>query len=326
MRKILFLAVALLLLGAVPVSAQEIIEVMSEGGTLTVTTEENVVTSDETPVLTEDNEVLSETVSVPGAFGLFWRNIRERVSIALTFNTVKKAEKQLQYAEERMQIAEAVAVQAVSNPQLQDKAEKIMERANQLMEKVQERQELFNNSEDTRVRALLRNTATQMVQREAVLNKIETILSPERLQKFETTRIKNIENSQRLLNALNNEKIPEEIQIHLQEVKQRIEEHSQEVKQFQEEKKELLDKAAVGIEEAKLQLKELNRERVEIRKEQQIEQKQLRQEVKDNIKEMKQELSDQAVEDSAGAATQLQEIKQQNVQQNRIENSNKVGQ
>ncbi|PIT88424.1 MAG: hypothetical protein COU29_01395 [Candidatus Magasanikbacteria bacterium CG10_big_fil_rev_8_21_14_0_10_36_32] len=325
MRKIIFLAAAFLLLGTMPAVAQETTEVTTDGGIVTVTTEENVVvTNEDIPVTVANDEVLSETVSVPGTLGLFWRNIRERVTLALTFNPVAKAEKQLQFAQERMSIAEMVATQAVNNPKLQDKAEKIMERANQLMEKIQERQELFNNGEDTRVRVLLRNTATQMVQREAVMNKIEAVLSPERLQKFETTRMNNIENSQRLLNALENENIPEEIQNHLQDVKEFIEAHATEVKQFQEEKKDLLERAASGDEEAKVQLQELHQERIETREERQGEKELLmqegrtiKQEAQNTVREVKQEIRNQTVQSNIEAAKQLRAANQV---QERIEN------
>ena len=51
---------------------------------------------------------LENITKVPSGFGMWLRDWREKISIALTFDPVKKAEKQLIYAEERMAIAQKI--------------------------------------------------------------------------------------------------------------------------------------------------------------------------------------------------------------------------
>ena len=63
-------------------------------------------------LLTDTQEVLngvsvSEQTNVPSGLGLWFRDWREKISLTLTFNPVKKAEKQLLFAEERIKIAES---------------------------------------------------------------------------------------------------------------------------------------------------------------------------------------------------------------------------
>ncbi len=66
----------------------------------TLTTESEQILTTESAVLSDEPEALegvqiAEPTSVPSSFGLWWRNWQERVSVALTLNPVKKAEKRL---------------------------------------------------------------------------------------------------------------------------------------------------------------------------------------------------------------------------------------
>lgn len=255
-----------------PVSIEMVgVEVENENGSGAVVTSENgdqnaVITTTEPVEEVVDDTLKNMTVNVPNkvpsGFGLFWRGIKERVSIALTINPLKKAEKQLQFAEERMKIAEIIAEKS-ADPKIQAWAEKSMEKANELMKKVEAKKEKWINSPKSEARQLMENIAIHQIRRERIMDKLEEKLPAEKVEKFRELREDALNGGRRLLNAINNEKVPENVREKLQAVKTRIEEHATEVKEFREEKKDLLEKAKTGDEQAKTDLKELQAERQE---------------------------------------------------------------
>lgn len=63
--------------------------------------------TDETPTTTSPTTTTAaESKDIPSSWGFFWRDIQERISLALTLNPVKKADKQVTFAEERLKLAE----------------------------------------------------------------------------------------------------------------------------------------------------------------------------------------------------------------------------
>ncbi len=205
---------------------------------------------------------LSVPDETPGNWGLFWRGVRERVSVAVTFDPVKKAEKQLKFAEERMLIAEKMAES--DNEKIQARAEKMIEKAQGYMEKVEARKDKWLENKDERVQKLLQNVATHQVRREGVLDRIEARIPEDKMEKWQEMREKTLEGSHRLLGAIENENIPEKVKEHLQGIKIRVEEHLQEVKQFNEQKRELKQAVKEGVEDAKIELQQLHEQRQEI--------------------------------------------------------------
>ncbi|MFA6427194.1 MAG: hypothetical protein WCW16_01955 [Candidatus Magasanikbacteria bacterium] len=201
---------------------------------------------------------------LPTTFGLWWRGIKERVKIVTTFDPVKKDELRLKYAEERMKLAELIA-QKSDKQEVQAKAQKMVERSQDLMSRVEEHKDKFLQNPDERVQRLMKNIGIHQISREQVMDtleeKFEGKLTDEQMNKLRELREKGLKDGQRFLNAINNEKIPEQVREHLQQVQNRVEEHTQGVKQFQEQKKELLDAAKNGDEQAKEKLDQLWQER-----------------------------------------------------------------
>ena len=115
---------------------------------------------------------IEEPTKVPSGFGLWWQGLKEQVSIAMTFNPVKKAEKQLQFAEERMRLAELMA-QKSEDQKVQARIHRVIGEAQKMMEKVEARRERLLEQKDGQAQRLLRNLATHEIRREAVMDKIE---------------------------------------------------------------------------------------------------------------------------------------------------------
>ena len=246
---------------------------------------------------------------VPSGFGLFWRGVRERVSIAFTADPVKKAEKQLKFAEERMAIAEKMS-EVIDNPQIQERAQAMVERAQDLIAKAEEKKDNWMGQTGERAEKLLKNMATHQVRVQKALDRIESNIPEEGQEKWDEMREKVEEKGQNFVNALQKGNVPEQVREHLESVKQRIEDHMEVVKEYRDERKELLEAVKSGDENAKEDLQNLNEER-----------KQEMEQNREGYKEKKDEVREAAMEGSVQAQRQLKVMNgtEQAVQQ-RVEN------
>ncbi len=191
---------------------------------------------------------------------MFFLGVRERFVLLTTFDPVKKAEKALQFAEERTEIAERLA-DKTDDPQVQERINKILERAASLEDQADKVKDTLIDNPDARAQLLLKNLLNFKERKEEVFLKLEEKLTPEQLERLENVRTQASEKSRSLMNALENSNIPEEVRAHLESVKARIEEHQEEVKEFRDEQKELLDRIKSGDESAKEELQTIREER-----------------------------------------------------------------
>jgi len=272
----IFALAVLMTAGTVSAQIAEVTSVTADSSDATVTIEvqdEVVVTTDDsnsiilggtdTVVITELEGVeVKEVKKMPTTWGLWWTSVKEKVSEITTLDPVKKAEKRLRFAEQRMKYAEYIADNA-KDPKKQAKAQKMMEKANNYMEKVEAAKEKWTENLDDRKKKLIKNVLTHQVRREKVMDKLEEKLPEDKLEALQKMRVKAIENSKRLVNALDKQKISTSTRAHLQAVKTRVEGHLQNVKNYQVKKKVLLEKAKSGDETAKDDLKDLNNARKE---------------------------------------------------------------
>jgi len=222
-------------------------------------TTQDTTTSEEISDELEDIQ-LDVPETAPTGWGLFWRGMRERVSVALTFDPLKKAEKQLKFAEERMAIAEKIA-SVSEDSAVQERAQQVIAKAQEMMDKVEAKKAEWLDNKDERVQKFLKNIATHEIRKEAVLDRIEAKIPEEKMAKWNEMRAKIEEKGKGILKAMENENLPEKVKEHLQNVKTRIEEHAAEVKEFQAQKKTLLEAVKNGDEGAKEQLQQLQETR-----------------------------------------------------------------
>jgi hypothetical protein len=263
----------------------------------------------------EDLEI-NEPKKLPGAFGLFWRGVQERVSIGFTFDPVIKAEKRVQFAEERIRIAERMA-EHVDTEKAQERLDKVVERANTLMEKVEEKKEEWLENSDDRAHKLLRNVITHHDRRERALDVIEEKIPEERRAKFEERREELVKKSNRMLNAIEKGTVPEEVREHLKDVRERVELHAQKIEEHRETAQKLRALVEEGDEEARAALQKLNENRKEVLQENREEFKNKmenfheRVEVRrENVQEHVDTLRERAADGSGAAAARLDHVKE----------------
>ncbi len=155
----------------------------------------DVVVVDDTFV----DEDLVDVTEVPSGFGLWWRNVREQVSVSFTLDPLKKAEKQLRFAEERRQIFEAMIEDAETDEQ-RVRAEKQLEKSQEYLEKVEERRDKWANATEVeRAEMIQQNIEKSHIRRENLFDRLEEKLPAERIAKLQEMRVKAEERGQKLL-------------------------------------------------------------------------------------------------------------------------------
>ncbi len=258
---------------------------------------------------------VEEITKVPSNFGLWWRSVRETLSLALTWDEMSKAEKALKFAEERMRIAKMIAEQAPDDEKAQEKAQRMIEKAERFMEKVEAKKDKWSkNKSREEIDGLVADIATHQSNTDVILDELEKKLPEDKAEALRELREKRSESSQRLLNAISNENISEETKAHLEEVKARIEEHLEEVKGYNEQRQALQEQMRSGVEGAAEDLEALREERqtqIQVRTE--------------SVKEIKTQLEEQAAAGDESAQKKLEIIEKiQERAQERVENQERV--
>ncbi len=254
----------------------------------TTTTDTPVVTAMETiPAV-----VTTTTAEIISNWKLMWQSIKEQITLLTTLDPVAKAEKLTEFAERRMEMAQSFADKAGDKPELQQRAHQMMEKAEKFIQQITDRKDKIAEKQTERAQKVLQKAAEQSEKRQEVINHLEEKLSPESMQRLEEMRLRGLENSQRLINAIGNENISTTTKAHLEEVKSKIETHLQEVKIFLEEKKSLLEKAQAGDATAIEELKNARQEREQVREERKNEIKSLIEEKKEVKSEIRQEVKE----------------------------------
>lgn len=214
-----------------------------------------------------DGVEIDKPTKIPGTFGLWWRGVKESLSLVVTFNPIKKAEKHLRFAEERVRLANFIA-ETSEDPKAQEKAVAIIARANKFMEKIQARSEDFLEKINERTEKLLANVARHELNKEKVLDKLEDKVSLERIPDLQKMKDTIAEKTRIFLEKIaGNENIPEEVRTKIIIRKEAIAVRQEARVELREASKELFEKALAGDEEAKIEVKAKREETREKRKE-----------------------------------------------------------
>lgn len=246
-------------------------------------------------------------MSVPSRMRLFWRNMRERVSVALTFNPTEKAEKAVKYADEHLLLAERLFENAQSE-RVRRQAFENLEKAKAWMERLRTSQEQAVEQNDQNLGRLLRNRATQFERQRRIMDRIEEKANDkqDRILEF---REQLVEEHRRLENAIENENIPEDVRRRLEKVSERIETHAQQVREDVREAQALRETAKAGDEEAQGQLEQFRERRQEAIRVQREQREKLKEEFEEKFDTKLDELFSKSEKGDENAAAFLERIK-----------------
>ncbi|PIT87367.1 MAG: hypothetical protein COU31_03390 [Candidatus Magasanikbacteria bacterium CG10_big_fil_rev_8_21_14_0_10_40_10] len=151
-----------LLLGTGQVWAQTTTVVSND---LTVVSGAEVVVDTSTLKATKVNQM-------PTQWGLWWVGAKEKLSLLFTLDPVKKAEKRLLFAQERLKYAEYISANA-TDAKRQEWAQKMVEKADQYMEKVEAGKEKWSNNSEAVKNQLRQNTNANQIQMQKVKAQIK---------------------------------------------------------------------------------------------------------------------------------------------------------
>lgn len=211
---------------------------------------------------------IKEIEKVPTGFGLLWKDFKNSISLTFTFDKVKQAEKRLAYAEEKIKIANFIALKS-DNPKVQEKAQKMIEVANGHIAKIQEKKDvLFEKMDENKIR-LLNNLSIHALNTEKVLEKMENKVSSDKLEQFQGFRERFSQNKDALLDRVqSNPNIPSSTKQKILQIQNNILERRVGREQIRVENQELIQKIKLGDESAK---QELEQKRLEMQEEKQAE-------------------------------------------------------
>lgn len=254
--------------------------------------------------------VVEEPTGIPTPWRMLWKRLQDQVVILATLDPVKRAEKRLQFAEERRHLAEFI-LENTDNPQLLLRAKRLAESAEKLFERLEKTKGDWTKLSGERVERLMRNAAVHQVRRERLFDRLEAELPEDQADIVRELRAQGLERGMRLLNAINNENIPSEIREHLRDVRERIQEHQGEVREYQQRRRALQESARQGDEVARQALQDLREERHE-RVQERVEERQDQQAaVRPQLEEVKARLRAAAQagnEDAARVLRQIEEV------------------
>ncbi|MBU0727122.1 hypothetical protein KKA95_00380, partial [Patescibacteria group bacterium] len=150
---------------------------------------------------------------VPSGFGMWWRGVKETIDLTFTFDSEKKAEKRLKYAEENMQMAAVLADS--DSPKAQEKIEKLIGKAQKHMNKIEKTRDKWFDEGSENSQQLVGNIVRHNLNRETIMDMFEEKMPKDRLDGIQWMREEGLESGRRLMNALTNENIPEPVKEYL---------------------------------------------------------------------------------------------------------------
>jgi len=205
---------------------------------------------------------IAKPTKMPSAFGLWWSNLAEKVSLALTVDPVKKSEKALQYAEAKVELANYIT-NNTTDPKLQEKAGQMLAKANEYLTKIESSQTDLLKNPNEKIKNLMNNLATHYANKEKVMEKLEDKIPADKLSGFQVWRQAVASSTQNFLNNLaTNQNVPAEVKAKINEVKNSINAKLEAREEVRVEQKALLEKIMTGDQAAKSELEKLRQERL----------------------------------------------------------------
>lgn len=230
-------------------------------------TENDAVTTETIEDTEYEGFEVAEPTTVPSGFGLWVRSLRERLALRFTIDPNRRAERAMKYAEERTLLAERMLEQT-DGEEVRLRARRMLETVKQMMDRSDDDEDEALQNPDEATERLLRNRARQFERHRRIMDRMENKTSEEMKEEILNFREKFTARARRLENAIQNEKIPEKIREHLEDVKERIETHAKEIREHVEETQTLRERVEQGDEEAEEELEKLEERRREMIKEQ----------------------------------------------------------
>ena len=200
--------------------------------------------------------------NLPGTLGLFWQTIKENISLLFTFDPELKAEKQLLFSEQRLNLAEKFATQT-ANPQLQNQAEKMLTRSNDFLDKINNKVTTLTQLSVEKQERLSERLQNHQQLRESAFDRLEAQSNQKTEGMIRELRAQSLEKSQRLINAINNENLSEETRSELEQLQIRIQNHLQEVQEYNQARMQIREQIQAGEPQAIQQMEQLQTQRRE---------------------------------------------------------------
>lgn len=304
---------------AVPTTTSISVEATTVQAPATTTTTDATVVAPSTDPEPLDGIKVEEPKNIPSGFGLWWKNLTETVSLGLTFDPVKKAQKQLQFAEEKTKLAQFM-LQNSTDPKVQEKAQQLLDRANEYTQKLEEKKAQLADSNNPDAKKVLENISKHLLNKEKVMDKIEDKIPADKLEEFTKMREDAKARAEAFLSNLKNDtNVPQEVKDAITNRMNQMQAIEAQREEFRTQEKTLVDQIKQGNEAAKAQLETLRQTRQEEVQKLQDEFKAKRQEIEQKIKD-----GDKTAVDALKQLNQEQREKAQEFRKNLEEKAQEI--
>ncbi|NQT49373.1 hypothetical protein HQ571_01615 [Candidatus Kuenenbacteria bacterium] len=206
----------------------------SEGEALP--TEEIVLTSELENLISEEEAVSEEAIKdeevseedlgveqitrMPSGFAMWWNGVTNAVGTTFTFDPIKKAERQLNYANKKMAQAKYIADNAV-NEKTAAKAAKHVEKATRIADKLKNKISTIK-ADPEKLKKFQEKYTKNLVQHHRILKKLEGQVPDHAFEKIKQAKENRLEHLQNVFEKIDNndqEKIAERLRLTFQKIK-----------------------------------------------------------------------------------------------------------
>lgn len=209
---------------------------------------------------------VDQPTSAPSSFGMFWQSLKENLAVAFTFDPVKKAEKRIAYAQARIEQANYI-LENSADAAIQEKARKMLDRANTLIAKAQESKDLLLQNPDTAKKQMLENMAKLEINTQRVISKMEDRAPADKLAGIDELKTKIDAREKDFLDKfLANPNVPDDVKVKMTELKNEIAAKQKERLDELAANKALIEKAKAGDATATAELKAKKEAKIEAEK------------------------------------------------------------
>lgn len=165
---------------------------------------------------------IKQIEKVPSSISLFFKDLKERASLYFTFDKVKKAQKRLKYAEERMKMIDKLSDMA-NDPKVARKIDKMIKKADDFLKDIKIDDKDFLKDLGEKKDKFLENISKHRVNREIVLDKVEDRVPLEKLDKFrERRRVSEVASVEFIKNLINNDELGDDLKEVIKENSRRL--------------------------------------------------------------------------------------------------------
>jgi molybdopterin converting factor small subunit len=185
-------------------------------------------------------EVSADKTETVNKTQVFWHDLKDTISLALTFDEINKIEKELKYAEKRIRWANILSSSDYEDEK--DLAFELSAKADEYLNKIIDKSDIILNDIDARKENILENILIHQDNKAKVWEKLETNIAVENSEDFMRIREQIESKQQDFMKTISNSgELTKDLRIRFKKQEQNIKERRENRKKFIDRNRDQLD-------------------------------------------------------------------------------------